>query len=171
MRMACAVVLAGLTCAVLVADDGQPAPKPSTYTDRVYGFSMQTPTFPKATKGVSVRPVVLCGPEEGGFASNANVMVQSITTTREAYLTQSLNQIKAMRWKVNSMEKTTVSGRDALRFDYEGKMGARDLRWLAVAIVDTERVFLVTCTTTKDGFKKYGKAFDACLRSFALETK
>jgi len=142
--------------------------KPSVYTDGLYGFSIQAPAFPKAGKGSNVVPAILLGPAHGGFSSNVNVMIQHVVTTRDAYRQLSLGQMKAAGFKVLSDRDETVSGKEAIRCDYEGSQAGRDLRFLVLAVMDGDRVFLVTCTALKDEFGDYQKEFEACLGSFKL---
>ncbi len=159
------VILVSLT--VLLGAEG-PEQQACTYTDALYGFTIQAPQFPEAPAGTGVIPVMMYAPAESGFATNVHVMVQRVAMTRQQYRETSLAEFKGMGLKVNSDTDTTVSGRDALIVDYEGKMAGRELRWLALAVVDKEQVLLVTCTAPKDSFEKYEKGFRACLDSFHL---
>lgn len=159
------VVLASLT--VLLGAEG-PEHKASTYTDALYGFTIQAPQFPKAAAGTGVVPVMMYAPAESGFAANVNVMVQRVATTRKEYRETSRAQFEGMGLRQNPDSDVTVSGRKAIIFDYEGNMGGQELRWLALAVVDNEQVLLVTCTARKDSFAKYEKEFRACIDSFRL---
>jgi hypothetical protein len=98
-----------------------------------------------------------------------NVNIQPIVTTRQGYLELSLDQIRQAGFKVNSNRDVTVSGKDALRFDYEGKLGDRELRFLALAVIEKDRVILVTCTALKRSFEAIEPEFTACLDSFRLK--
>lgn len=146
----------------------QAEPARSTYTDASYGFTIRAPAFPKAPKGTGAMVVTMMAPPENMFASNVNVMVQNVSMKREAYRDLSRGQFKAMGYNVHTERELEVSGRDAVLWDYEGKVGGRELRWLTLAVMDKERVCLVTCTGLKDGFEKYEKEFRACLDSFRL---
>ena len=140
----------------------------STYSDALYGFTIQAPRFPNGPAGSHVVPVVLRAPTEGAFSANVNVMVQHVAMTRLAYREATLTGFNQMGWKAISESDLTVSGRDAMLIEYEGSMGGQAFRWLALAVLDKERVFLVTCTATKDTFAKYEKEFRTCLDSFRL---
>jgi hypothetical protein len=142
--------------------------RPSVYTDGVYEFSIQAPVFPTGAQGTAVTPVVLAGPAEGGFSSNVNVMVQNVTMTRDAFRKLSEDQFKAAGLQVNAARDLTVQGKDAVQFDYQGTMLGRDLHWLSMAVVYTDRVFVISCTATKDAYPKFEKKFQACLDSFKL---
>ncbi|HXX94468.1 MAG TPA: hypothetical protein VEN81_12600 [Planctomycetota bacterium] len=142
--------------------------KPSVYTDSVYGFSIQAPAFPPAATGSSATPVMLVAPSEDNFASNVNVMVLNAAVSLEDYQAQSLKEFKAMGLKENSETKSKIAGRDAIVWDYEGKLQGNELRWLAAAIAAKDKVYLITCTTLKKHFEKHEKEFRACLESFKL---
>ncbi len=124
----------------------------SSYTDETYGFALEAPRFPGAGPNQAGMPLVVSGPPEGGFASNVNVGIQATRTTRQGYRDLSLGQFRQLGFKVNSARDVTVSGREAIRLDYEGQLQRRDLHFLSLAIVDKDRVVLVTCTTTPAAF-------------------
>lgn len=153
-----------LTGTLLAAQEG--APKRSTYTDPTAGFMLAAPAFPKAGPGQLAVPVVMSGPTVDGFASNVNVNIQQIATTRKGYLDLSLGQMRQIGLKVNSHRDLTVAGKDAIEFDYEGNLGGRDLHFLALAIIEKEQVILVTCTALAASYKEIEPEFKACLESF-----
>ena len=46
-----------------------------------------------------------------------------------------------------------VAGRDAVVLDYQGSInGGQELRFLSLAVIEKDRVVLVTCTTPPDAF-------------------
>jgi hypothetical protein len=143
-------------------------PRRPNYTDPTYGFSLTAPAFPKDGPGQPAIPVLISGPTVDGFASNVNVNIQQIATTRQGYLDLSLGQMRQVGFKINSNREVTVSGKDAIRLDYEGKLGGNDLRFLALAVIEKDRVILVTCTALKASFKAIEPEFTACLDSFRL---
>jgi hypothetical protein len=140
----------------------------SSYTDGVHGFSIRPPEFPIDPQGINVTPVMFFAAPENGFSSNVNVGVQKVSMTADAYYDLSIKQFKTAGLTVNSDSRTKVSGKDAIRLDYEGTLQGRELRWLALAVVEKERVILVTATSPKASFEKYEKQFRACLDSFKL---
>ena len=166
-RILVVMIPALLASVALFARATAPA-APSTYKDGLYGFTIQAPGFPDAPAGSGAVPVMFLGPGEDGFSSNVNVGVQKTATTADAYAALSRKQFEAAGFKVNSETKARVSGKDAVLWDYEGKAQGRELRWLAMAVVDRDRVFLITGTATRDGFGKIEKEFRACLESFRL---
>ena len=158
-----AVLFFGLAIA-----EEKPKKKPSTYTDGLYGFTIQAPSFSAVAKGSMVIPVMLLGPAENAFSSNVNVVVQETAMTREEYRKVTFAQIEAARFKVISEKNTTVSKKDALLIEYEGEQQGRDLRWLALAVFAGERVHVVTCTALMDSYAKQEAAFKECIDSFQL---
>lgn len=162
MKGLLAVVILGLLASAA------PHAAPSTYRDGLYGFTIQAPQFPAAAEGTGVMPVMFMGPGSDGFASNINVGVQKTTTTLDAYVALSKAQFEAAGFKVTSETRRKVSGKDGVVFEYAGKAQGRELRWLALAVVDADRVFVITATATPDGFGKIEKEFRACLDSFRI---
>jgi hypothetical protein len=141
--------------------------KRSVYADATYGFTIQAPAFGKAA-AVSVIPVQMFGPAEDGFASNVNVMVQNVKTTRADFKKQSAEEFKAGGLKVASEKDLTVSGKDAVQWTCEGKAMNKDLGFVVLAVIDADRVYLVTCTALKEAMPKLQNEFLACVGSFAL---
>ena len=165
MRRAVLVVLAAAIGAG-AAWAAAAARKPSVYQDGLYGFSIQAPAFPMAPPGAMAVPVVMTAPAEDKFAASVNVVVQQVALSRDGYRQLSLAQFKQAGFKVNVDRDLTVFGKPAILWDYEGSAAGRDLHWLALAVIDTERVFLVTCTAPKDTFGKYEQEFHTCVNSF-----
>ena len=120
MKAVTGIALVSLACLGGAGDERKPARKPSTYTDALYGFRIQAPGFPEAPKASTVIPVMFFGPAEGGFSSNVNVLVQLVKMTRDQYLDLSLRQFKARGCTINAVQKIEVSGKEAIRFDYQG---------------------------------------------------
>ena len=166
MRKAIVVILAAAIGAGAAWAAAAAARKPSVYQDGLYGFSIQAPAFPMAPPGSMVIPVAMMASAEDKFTANVNVMVQQVALSRDGYRQLSLAQFKQAGFKVNVDRDLTVSGKPAILWDYEGSMGGRDVHWLALAVIDTERVFLVTCTALKDTFGKYEQEFHTCVNSF-----
>jgi len=164
MRRAVLVVLAAAVGAG--AAWAAAARRPTVYQDGLYGFSIQAPAFPMAPPGAMVVPVMMTAPAEDKFAANVNVVVQQMALSRDGYRQLSLAHFKQAGFKVNVDRDLTVFGKPAILWDYEGAAGGRDLHWLALAVIDTERVFLVTCTASKDTFGKYEQEFHTCVNSF-----
>jgi hypothetical protein len=140
----------------------------SVYSDTAYGFSIEPPSFPKGEAG-NVSRALFFAPAEKGFANNVNIMVQHVSMTAEDYQKTSLDQFKEMGWEVKETQKRKVGDKDALFFDYAGKTNDKNLRWLALAVVAKDRVYLVTCTALAETFDSCEKEFRKCLDSFKLE--
>jgi hypothetical protein len=148
---------------------GQAAPKVSSYVDASYGFRISPPACEPLPKDMQAIPVQFFGPAKDGFASNVNILIQHVATTREEYLANSEKQIAAMGGTILVKAPRTVNGWDAEEFEYQGTMQGRPLHWLALAVIGKEQVHLVTCTATESGFAEREKEFRACLASFALD--
>ena len=102
------------------------------------------------------------------FASNVNIAIQSISMTLDPYREVTFREFKANGLTVLADTRKKVSKRDALLIEYEETLGSRALHFLALAIIDKKKVYLVTCTTPKTEFKDLEKEFRRCQDSFVL---
>jgi len=165
--------LAAFVCGLILASVAwsfQDVVKRSHYTDEVYGFSIDAPRFPDVATNTGSIPVAFTGISQSGGASNVNVMVQAVAKTRKEYREFSLAQMKRIGLKVNSDRDVTISDRDAMEIDYEGKIGGFPLlHFLALAVIEKDRVILITCTASPQAFPAVEAEFRACLASFRLK--
>jgi hypothetical protein len=169
MKTALVAIAASVAAHLAVLPDGGGRDaKPSLYTDGLYGFSIQAPPFPKAGPEVNVIPVMLLGPSEDEFSPNMNVVVQNTSISFSDFAEMSRKQFKAAGLKIAEETPSTVGGRDALTWVYEGVLQGRELRWLARAIATKDRIYLITYTSLAKSYAKYEKAFRESLESFTL---
>ncbi len=169
MKLRLKVVLGGLLLASS-AFAVQKVVKRSTFVDTNYGFSLEAPRFPDAGPTTAGIALVFSGPPKDGFAPNVNVSVQATATTAKAYRELSFAQLDQLKLKRNSDRNLKVSGRDAIEVDYEGTIGgSKPLRFLALAVIDKDRVIQITCTALPEAFPAVEAEFRACLQSFKLD--
>jgi hypothetical protein len=143
--------------------------KRSKYVDETYGYTIETPKFPGAGPTTPGTALIVTGPAADGFAPNVNVNIQATATTAKAFHDLSVGQFKQLGCKLNSDRQIKVSGRDAVEFDYEGTLGGdKTLRFLSLAVIDKDRVILVTCTASPESFKTLEAEFRACINSLKL---
>ena len=166
-RLVAAGAVLFLVAAAFVAGGAVAPAYVSHYADGAYGFSFQPPAFAPSDRG-SVMPVMLSGSPENGFSSNVNVMIQNGATTRAAYRKQTLDGMNALGLKVVSDKDLTVSGKDATLMHLEGAQQGRNLQYLLLSVIDAGRVYVVTCTATKEAYPAMEAKFQASLDSFAL---
>lgn len=153
----------------LLAQQAKPAaPRPS-YNDPALGFSLEAPRFPAPASTQVVVPIVFSAPSARvGFTSNVNVNIQPIKTDRDAYLAISRREMDQRGFTMNEVTERTVSGRPASLLDYQGRIRGESLRFLALAVIDKERVILVTCAASAADFPALEPEFRACLDSFKM---
>ena len=156
-----------LTAVEGLASPARPA-KPSYYADGRHGFSLLPPEFPKGEKDSAGMTVSFFSPPKNGFATNLGVMVQNVAMTADQYSELSTGQFKNAGLKVVSETRKKVGGKDAIAWEYEGTLQERELKWMALAVVDTDRVYLLTGTALKADYDQAAKAFKPCLDSFKL---
>jgi len=144
------------------------APAPSVYTNDVYGFSIIPPAFPKAEKTAGGQAAMFFAPVRKAFADNLNVVVQATKLSIDEYVELSKGQFKQFDFKLTSEKRMKVSGREAALFEYEGQTQGRDMKWMALAVADGERIFLATGTAAAEDYDSVSKEFKASLESFKL---
>jgi len=144
------------------------AAAPSSYSNGAYGFSITPPAFPKVEKDSGTQTAMFFAPGKNNFAGNLGVMVQTVKMTLEDYIKLSRDQFEKGGLKVGTESKVKVSGRDAILWEYEGAAQGRKLRFMALAVVDADRVFLITGTSTQDDYETLSKEFKASIDSFKI---
>lgn len=172
------VVLGGTFLWGVARGKDSAAQRRSSYTDALYGFSMNAPAFARAVPGSMVVPVIFSGQSGTGFAPNVSVNVNRAQFTRDRYRELSLSEFRKTGLVVNSESFREVAGRPAIEWEYSGTLASRDakgepmdldLRFLALAIIDKDRVVLVTCSCQEKVFQEVAPEFRACLASFKLD--
>jgi hypothetical protein len=166
MKPILAVAALSFSAGVLLPRQSAPAPK--TYADTVHNFSLEVPRFEAPDQGATVLVAHFFAPPSEGMAPNVNVLVERNAYTAESYKKATLDGMQTMKMTINSQKELKVGGRDALLLDYEGKQGDKAMHWLALAVVEADRVLLTTCTAAKDQFPGFEKQFRACLASFKM---
>ena len=76
-------------------------------------------------------------------------------------------KVKQAGFKVLSEEKKKVSGRDAVLWEYEGDLRGRAMKWISLAVADTDRVYLATGTSAA-GDEALSQEFKASLETFKV---
>jgi hypothetical protein len=168
-----AVVAASFAAGALVgltASDAsaRPAPVPAVYTNDVYGFSIVPPAFPKAEKAAGGQAAMFFAPVRSGFATNLNVIVQAAKMSIDEYVELSKGQFEQLKLKAVSEKRLKVSGRDAAMFEYEGKTQGKEMKWMALAVADGDRIVLATGTALAEDYEAVSKEFKASLESFKI---
>ena len=166
MRLIVAVAVLSFSAGVLFPRRSAEAPR--VYADPLYGFSLEVPRFEVAKEGATAPIAVFYAPASDGMAPNINCLVESKAYTAEEYKKVTLDGLLALKMTMNSQKEIKVGGRDAFLFDYEGKQNDRLMRHVALAVLDSDRVLLTTCTALKEQFADHEKQFRAGLDSFKM---
>lgn len=162
-------MMAGALLGVSVTAVAQQAKKVRpTYVDPAQGFSIQAPRFPKTPAKAMSIPVTFQAPPEEGFASNVTVAVQTVKMKRKEYAELTRGQFEQAGVKVKSERNRQVSGKEAIEWEYENEVQGKALHFLQLAVMDTDRVFLATCTAPAESFSKHAAEFHASLDSLKL---
>ena len=167
-----ALLLLGIALLSLGASPATlPAPSHAgLYTDPVYGFSMTPPNLGEIKQERAVITIFQAPPEEG-FIPNVTVMVDPGATDLESYVTAWRAAMKETNPRANlrSYNVVQVSGKPAGVLDYDFTVATRRLRFLQLVVIDSERVFVVTCTAPLESWDKYHEQFQKCVDSFKLD--
>lgn len=159
-----------LTVAVFVAGGaGAAEPPKATYSDPLYGFSLDVPELGDADGALFVQRVAFAAAPRDGFAANCNVQVQFLEMEFSAYLDMSLKQFDSAGLEVVRNESREVSGREAARLEYSGAMGGEDLHFLALVVGGGDRFWLVTCTAPAKSFDDHRLKFVELIESFEVQ--
>jgi hypothetical protein len=169
MKKSIILVFVGLLLGAGTAWSFQHATKRSHYKEELYGYSLDAPRFPMVDQGKSGLTTIFTAPSVDGFSSNVTVVIQGNRTTRDSYRKTSRAEYKTIGAKIISERDLTVSGRDAYEVELEANRQGRDLHFLTLAVIDRERVVLITCTATVGEFPKHEAELRACLGSFRFE--
>jgi hypothetical protein len=163
--------LAILACALLMAGTAwayHRAAKRSRFVDEVVGYALDTPRFPGADAKRAGIHAIFLGPAEDGFSNNVNILVIKQSTSLDVFQKVSLAEIEKAKFKLIANRVLTISGHQAVEFEYEGMMNGRELHFIALSVVEDDRVVQVTCTASSKTFAAVEPEFRACLASFRL---
>jgi hypothetical protein len=164
------IALASLAIAFLVAAPSAAGDEPDRYVDRGLGFSFSKPHFPVSDeKNLSIVPITLAGPPQGGFAPNVNVVVQNIETTLEDFKRTQAGELSSLGWEVVEHSIAPIAGKPSLRTRARGSVQGFEIEFLAVAIMrEGKKAFVLTCTATKTQYPAYEAEFERVVSSFSL---
>jgi len=142
----------------------------SEYRDAAFGFRLRTPEF-KAKGGARLRQLAsFYGPAlPDGFAPNLNIQVQPCAKGLDEYIELSESQFEQLGLDLLESKEIKIGDRDAIRWNYAGRVQGRELQFLALAVERDEDVILLTCTAPRKVFKDYEAIFRKSLESFAFE--
>lgn len=147
---------------------GGAATRPAAiYIDPATGFSIVPPKFSEGPQ----RMVVFYAPAQNGVAATCQIHVDTLRTTRREWLNVTLRQAARADAKMNSTKELTVGGYDAVLLDYESTANVRRWRYLQMAVITEDAVYIVTCTSPVDAFEQHREAFQRCLDSFRPPVK
>lgn len=167
-RIAYSVLGAALLAVSVTAVAQQAKKARASYVDPAQGFTIQAPRFPKTPAQSMSIPVTFQAPPEDGFAANVTVAVQAVKMTRKQYAELTKAQFEQAGVTVKAERTRQVSGKEAIEWEYENEVQGKSLHFLQLAVMDTDRVFLATCTAPTESFPKHAAEFRASLASLKL---
>jgi hypothetical protein len=159
--------MAILAClAIPCCVDHTPPKKETTakYTNSDFGISMSVPKHDIKEHEDSTVALFYVS-IEGVHVGNVNLGIHTFKTTREQCLRDALTAIASQGQTVNSKQLLEVNGHDAFIIDSQGHLEEQDFRFLALTVVDTDRVLVVTCAAPLDKFEMARPQFMAVINS------
>jgi len=144
----------------------------SEYRNAEFGFRVQLPEFGGKGSVPNRQLASFYAPSaSGGFTPNMNIQVHDWDKGLEAYIELSDTQFDQAGFDVLEDKKLEIGGRSAIRWVYTGRMGGRELEFLALAVEGDKNVILFTCVAPSKDFKDHEPAFRKSLESLTFEKK
>jgi hypothetical protein len=167
-RISLAIALLASAIAMLGRSPTASAAGDDRYVDRTFGFSFSRPHFtPSDREGVTTVAVSLAGPQVGAFAPSVNVVVQNLDTTIDAWEQRQQGELKSIGWELLDHSRTQVGEMPALRTHARGPMQGQLVEFLAIALIRSKQVMVLTCMASAEQFPLYKSEFDRVVASFA----
>ncbi len=146
------------------------AKQPLRIVDDELGYQISAPLFGVPSAPGNSSRFMVFGPPSDGFAPNVNLTLQP-GQDLESYRKVSADGFKAAGVKLLAEDMVTVGKTQAVRWEYQGQVAGRELRFLALAVPTPARTLLVTCTATPKQYEGLKKQFRECLDSLELTDK
>ncbi len=164
-RLTALVVLSLLATSIRTDAIG---PAAGHFDDPQFGFSVDLPAIGGSRSATVVQRLTVAGPAADGFAPNCNVQIQRTDMDLDAYLATTRKQFESVGVQLLETERRTVSGLPASRLHYAGDLAGRHLRFVALAVIGGDQVWLVTCTALAESFHRHEAAFLELIDSFTV---
>lgn len=171
-QRAVAILLAAF---LLVSLSGRGASKFVTYRNGEKRFSIDFPENWEQQEGVMGTAVAAVRPQKPGdfFRENVNVVVEDLSVSMDAdeYLKANLATMRKYLtdFKVHQKGNMTLDGRASRWIVYGHRMGQLKLKVLAVFLMNDQRGYVITSTSTPQRFSSYRKLFEKIAGTFRLE--
>ena len=139
------------------------------YINQKYRFSFTPP--PSGTNQLNSQAIIATfyGPSDrDGFANNISIAVQEGLISRDLYLGQTLSQLVSMGFTPKGHRFVETSGREGILFEFSGNLLGRPLRYLSLALIDLERVIILTATIPENEFDKVKGEYETYLKSITF---
>ena len=162
-----AAVLTFASSAALVLAQDRGAQKAGAYKDAARGFSMNPPAFkPGPDLGVGVIAIFMAPPEDG-FAANVNLLIQKAGF--DDFIKSSDAGFQAAGFDVQTKKLGKTGTHRSCEFVYKGAIQGKAMKFMALAVENDDRVFLLTATSLEAHYDKYEPVFKDSLASFSLD--
>lgn len=138
-----------------------------------YGFTMDCPqgwTKKSGSEtGAAVVLLMLCiGPADGGVTSNINVVKEAVgTLTLAQYIAATKGMYKSVGIETFSAEgNTMLGGKEAYYVELVQNAAGKTMKQKQIYSVSGGQAYVVTLTSSEDGFEAAIQTFDASVNTF-----
>ncbi len=139
------------------------------YINKSHKFSIVLPAYGVSDECNQDLIAVFYGPSRvAGLINNVTIMTQKCCTTRDKYLKQSLEQFKRLGARLISHSDLSICNCDGKLFEYNMIMNSGIMRCLSLAVIEDNRVLLITASAPESVFDEFRDQYLACLQSFAI---
>jgi hypothetical protein len=154
-RLACALVL-GLSFSFSLFAGTAEFPQ--------YGF--QIDTLDGTVGKEPIQAVMMFLPVTESFAPNVNVQIQPYGSTMKDYIALSKKQFEEMKLKFISEHQVS---NNEWTIEYSGQMQNLPLHWYARALLNNQKIYLVTATATDTQWPKVSHQLRENVNSFKVK--
>lgn len=137
----------------------------SMYRNDELGIAFRDPQFFDNLKPGFGMVATFSAPAENNFAANVNIIRQP-AQNRDDFMAVNKRSVEAMGFEVIDNKAVDINDHEAVETIYTGQMGSLKMKFLSVAIIDRNAVYLITGTATEDSFDKYERNFRRVIDSF-----
>lgn len=172
MALPAAFLAAGLVAASLAP--GCSSREPVRYFNKEKKFSIEFPGDWERREGfMGTAVMALRGAAGEEFRENVNVVAETTANslpTASEYMSRNLAQMEKVLRDFTRIESGTtwIDKQEAKWVIYSHRMGSLRLKVLAYMILKDNRAYVITCTSTLDGFQDWRGEFELIAAGFTF---
>jgi hypothetical protein len=157
--------------ALIILCGGCGARPPRSFYEKTGGFSYDPPKGWRVAEFPGLKYRVSAGASEDGFAPNMNVVDEKFSGSLTAYVDLNMETMKKVVTDFNVLKREdfqTEDGLAAVRIVSEDTQQAQRLRQTFCFFGNSNRKYVVTCTTLATGGEKLDPLFAETTKTFRI---